>query len=168
MPKIQLKRVCGMVKNGAHTILKIKKRKVPQIFCFFSMVWGDLDVNVDIGCFGFFCLGVRHLEPQPTGLPHRVFKKTHRRHTFFSIKFRINLLLGFGIPLLSWVFRQLKAGFCRKIRLKSGRDRVGNRKSQNGIPKIEIRFQITRKSDIKRTSYPVGCLDSFCLGESNF
>ena len=23
-----------------HHILKIKKRKVPQIFCFFSMVWG--------------------------------------------------------------------------------------------------------------------------------
>ena len=45
MPKIQLKRVCGMVKNGAHTILKIKKRKVTQIFCFFSMVWGDLDVT---------------------------------------------------------------------------------------------------------------------------
>ena len=45
MPKIQLKSVCGMVKNGAHTILKIKKRKVPQIFCFFSMVWGDLDVT---------------------------------------------------------------------------------------------------------------------------
>ena len=45
MPKIPLKRVCGMVKNGAHTILKIKKRKVPQIFCFFSMVWGDLEVT---------------------------------------------------------------------------------------------------------------------------
>ena len=36
---------CSMVKNGAHTILKIKKRKVPQIFCFFSMVWGDLVVT---------------------------------------------------------------------------------------------------------------------------
>ena len=45
MPKIQLKRVCGMVKNKPHTILKIKKRKVPQIFCFFSMVWGDLNVT---------------------------------------------------------------------------------------------------------------------------
>ena len=39
MPKIQLKRVYGMVKNGAHTIVKIKKSKVPQIFYFFSMVW---------------------------------------------------------------------------------------------------------------------------------
>ena len=46
MPKIQLKRVCGIVKNSPHTILKIKKRKVPQIFCFFSMVWGDLTTSV--------------------------------------------------------------------------------------------------------------------------
>ena len=91
--------------------------------------------NVDIGCFGFFCLGVRHLEPQPIGLPQRVFKKTHCRHTFYSIKFCINRLLRFGIAQLSWVSRQLKAGFCRKIRLKSDRDRVGNRKSQNGIQK---------------------------------
>ena len=36
---------CGMVKNWPHTILKIKKRKVPQIFCFFSLVWGDLEVT---------------------------------------------------------------------------------------------------------------------------
>ena len=52
MPKIQLKSVYGMVKNGAHTILKIKKRKVPQIFCFFSMVWGDLDVTRGVLSFG--------------------------------------------------------------------------------------------------------------------
>ena len=52
MPKIQLKRVCGMVKNGAHTILIIKKRKVPQIFCFFSMVWGDLDVTGAVWILG--------------------------------------------------------------------------------------------------------------------
>ena len=52
MLKIQLKRVCGMVKNGAHTILKIKKRKVPQIFCFFSMVWGDLDVTGAVWILG--------------------------------------------------------------------------------------------------------------------
>ena len=45
MPKIQLKRVCGMVKNGAHTILKIKKEGSPD-FLLFSMVWGgDMDVT---------------------------------------------------------------------------------------------------------------------------
>ena len=52
MPKIQLKLVCGMVKNGARTILKIKKRKLPQIFCFFSMVLGDLDVTRGVGVLG--------------------------------------------------------------------------------------------------------------------
>ena len=52
MSKIQLKRVCGMVKNGAHTILKIKKRKVPQIFCFFNMVWGHLDVTRGVRVLG--------------------------------------------------------------------------------------------------------------------
>ena len=36
IPKFRLKRVCDMVKNGAHIILKIKKRKVPQIFYFFN------------------------------------------------------------------------------------------------------------------------------------
>ena len=45
-------RVCGMVKNGARTILKIKKRKVPQIFCFFSMVLSDLDVTRDVRVLG--------------------------------------------------------------------------------------------------------------------
>ena len=52
VPKIQLKRVCGLVKNGAHTILKIWKRQVSQIFCFFSMVWGDLDVTRGVWVFG--------------------------------------------------------------------------------------------------------------------
>ena len=40
MPKIQLIRVCGMIKNWPHIILKINKRKVPQIFCF--LVWCGL------------------------------------------------------------------------------------------------------------------------------
>ena len=44
--------VCGMVKNGAHTILKIKKRKVPPDFCFFSIMWGDLDVTGAIRVLG--------------------------------------------------------------------------------------------------------------------
>ena len=42
MPKIQLKRVCGMVKSWPHTILKIIKRMIPQIFSFlvwFGVIW---------------------------------------------------------------------------------------------------------------------------------
>ena len=52
MPKIQLKRPCGMVESCPHTILKIKERKVPQIFCCFSMVWGDLNVIRGVLSFG--------------------------------------------------------------------------------------------------------------------
>ena len=47
MPKIQVKRVCGMWHGQKltphHT--KNKKEEGSPDFCFFSMVWGDLNVT---------------------------------------------------------------------------------------------------------------------------
>ena len=70
-----------------------------------------------------------------------------------SLKCRISGKVGIGFRFLksNSDFFDFRRRPCKKIRLKSDRDRVGNRKSQNWIPKTEIRFQLSQKSDTLRS-----------------